>query len=277
MFVPFGDELLQLRLQVGRRGKVRDPQALPLQNRKPLLALVEPGTVHWCQVQHKPGVRLPPGLDLLAGMCPGVIANEMNGVDLGWNVDSEVLQERDELSLPLAPVALPVDSSCPGIERGQEIQRPGSPILVLHQIRSAGRGWPRGMAAWAWLQRGFLIDAEDQFISRQGPRVQVHHLGHPRTELSISWGVGRQPQMVPPRPQCVVRQETAHRLGRNMLDEAVAYQLAGQLQAVPLGKGAAQLFRSLAGHLDQMDGHGGGKTPAGGRDRLCRPALGAAC
>jgi hypothetical protein len=58
----------------------------------------------------------------------------------------------------------------------------------------------------------------------------------------------------------MVRQDTADRLGGDAFDNALVYELSGQFQAIPLGEGPAKLIRSLAGHLNRMYRHRGGKT-----------------
>ena len=78
---------------------------------------------------------------------------------------------------------------------------------------------------------------------------------------------------MPPGFKFVVLQDAAHRLGRDTLHEALAFQLPRQFQAIPLGEGTAQSIRSLAGQLDQMHRHRGGKTLAGAPARADRTAL----
>jgi hypothetical protein len=233
-----------------------------------LLDLIEPGTMHRREVDDEPRMRLQPCLYRLARMRAGVIADEMNRLDRGRNGPVQVRQERDELPLPLALVALPIDAPRARVEGGEEIQRPSPPILVLHLIGAAGLGRPRSAAARPGLQGGLLIERQDHFIGPQLPRIQLHHCGDPGTELGVPRGLGGQPHMVPPGLQFVMREDPAHRLGRNVLDEPLPFQVAGQLDAVPLGEGPAELIRSLAGQLDEVDRYGGGKTPAGDPGRV---------
>jgi hypothetical protein len=74
--------------------------------------------------------------------------------------------------------------------------------------------------------------------------------------------------MVPPGLEVVMRQDPTHRLGGGALDEPLAFQLAGQLDAVPLREGAPEAIGPLTGPFDQMHGDCGGKRPAGGRGRV---------
>jgi hypothetical protein len=224
--------------------------------------------MHRREVDDEPWMRLQPCVYGLARMRAGVIADEMNRLDRGRNRHVQVCQEPNELPLPLALVALSIDAPRTRVEGGKEIQRPGPSILVLHLIGAAGLGGPRRVAAWTGLQGGLLIKRQDHFIGPQPPRIQRHHLGDPDTELDVPRGLGGQPHMVPPGFQFVMLEDPADRLGRNVLDEPLLFQLAGQLDAVPLGERPAELIRSLAGQLDEMDRYGGGKRPAGAPGRM---------
>jgi hypothetical protein len=73
-------------------------------------------------------------------------------------------------------------------------------------------------------------------------------------------------------------QDTAAGLGGDTVDKALAFEWLGQFATIPLGEGTPELIRSLAGHLDQIHCHRGGKRRAGDHGQAWRIALqGAAC
>ena len=57
MFVPFGDERMQLGFEVGDVEEVGRGESFSLQNREPLLDLIHARAVNWCEV--KPEARVP--------------------------------------------------------------------------------------------------------------------------------------------------------------------------------------------------------------------------
>jgi hypothetical protein len=274
--VPFGNERQELSLQVGRRRTIHDPQPLALEERAPWLDLVQPGTMDRREGDHETWVRRQPGSDVLARMRPGVIADEMNGLDGRRNLGGEVRQEGDELALPLACVTLPIHPPCPRVEGGEEIKSPHTPILVFHQHGATRLRGPCGVAPWPGWQGGLLIHAEDHVLRTQQTRGQVHHRSPPRIELGVPRCVGREPQMVLPGLELMGGEEATDGLGRDVLDDALTLQLSRQLQAIPLGEGPAEGIRPFTGQLDQMPRYRRGKRPAGGPGRVYPPALRAA-
>ena len=79
--------------------------------------------------------------------------------------------------------------------------------------------------------------------------------------------------MVAPGLELMVREDATDGFRRDGLDEALSLQLACELVAVPLREGAAAEIRALAGQLDQMHSHCGGKTPAVDPGRVGRTSL----
>ena len=63
------------------------------------------------------------------------------------------------------------------IERREQMQRPGAPVLVFHLARAARLGGARGGPPRAGLERGLLIDAEHGFVGGQGAGEQGRHRG----------------------------------------------------------------------------------------------------
>src|SRR5256885_12072771 len=72
--IPFGHKSHEPLGQVIQGSEVADAQPLPLENAKPLLHLVHPGTMHRHEVAHEAGMSSQPGLHLLSLMhleaCP---------------------------------------------------------------------------------------------------------------------------------------------------------------------------------------------------------------
>jgi hypothetical protein len=141
--------------------------------------------MHRDEVQHKPWMRGKPLAHLLAMMGSGVIADQVNGPDLGGKLGVQILQERDHFLLPLASITPAIEPARASIEGGQEIHRPGAPILMLHTIGQTRHGRQRGVQARPRLQGGLLIHTEHDFVSPQEPCVEVHHLGNSRREQRI--------------------------------------------------------------------------------------------
>jgi hypothetical protein len=101
--------------------------------------------------------------DFFAVIGPRLVADDMNCGDPGRNLRVEMRQERDEFSLPLAPVTLPVDLSCPGIERGKQIERPITFVFVFNLVRPTRDGLAGGVGAGIRLQGSFFVYAEAHF------------------------------------------------------------------------------------------------------------------
>lgn len=71
--------------------------------------------MHWRELHEQSWMPRPPRLHLLANIGAGVVANAINHLDRRGNLGSQVLQERDKLTLPHTPVALAVDPSRAGV------------------------------------------------------------------------------------------------------------------------------------------------------------------
>ena len=188
-FIPFGDELHELCLQVSRRGEVDDAPALALEDGEPLFDLIQPGAMHWREVHHDPWMGLQPLLDLLSVMRWRIVADQMNRRDRGRELTVQILQKGDKLSLSLAGVTLAVDPSRASVKRREKIQRPGASILVLYPIRQAWLCGFRGMAARPWLQGGLLVDTQDYFVVVQRARIQVDEVGDTGIERRVARSV----------------------------------------------------------------------------------------
>ena len=117
-------------------GEIGDPQPLPLQDAEPLLHLVHPRAMHRRVMEHEPRVLRQPRLHLLALVHPQVVQDHMDRLDRRGDLAVQLLQERDELGLPLPLGGHPVDLAGPGVERREQVQRPAPPVLVLDPDRS---------------------------------------------------------------------------------------------------------------------------------------------
>lgn len=267
--IPLCNELHQLRPQVSLRGKVDDAQPFALENREPLFDLIQPRTVPRCKMHDKPRMGQQPCPDLFAVMWPRIIANNMDRLDLQRELSVEILQERDEFSLPLTLVALTVDVARARVEGRKQIERPVAFVFVFHLVRTPGYGRARRMEAWPWLYGSFFIHTEDDLVLPQAPGVEGYDVIHAGVELCVTRDFRGEPGMVAPGFELVMLQNTADRLRRDMGDDALTFQVPGEFEAIPVGKRPAAEVRPLARHLDQMDGHLWGKKRAGARVLVC--------
>ena len=155
--IPLRDERLQPLRQRRLVGEIGDPQPLPLQDAEPLLDLIHPRAMHRRVMEHEPRVLRQPRLDLLALVHPQVVQDDMDRLDRRGDLPVQLLQERDELGLPLPLGGHPVDLAGPRVERGEQVQGPAPPVLVLDADRSLGLGRPGsatcGAAAASWSSR----------------------------------------------------------------------------------------------------------------------------
>lgn len=65
--------------------------------------------------------------------------------------------------------------------------------------------------------------------------------------------------MMAPRLELMGRQDAPHRFARDVRDHTGCDHLPGEFRTVPLAERASLLIRSLAGHLDHMQGHDRGE------------------
>lgn len=121
LVVPFRNEVFEFCSQHGLGRKVDNAQPLALQNRKPLLDLVHPGTMPRRKVEEKARMRLHPLLDLFAVMGRDIVTDEVDSLDDGRNFPVQMLQKGEKLALPLALVTLAIDMPGPRIKGGTQI------------------------------------------------------------------------------------------------------------------------------------------------------------
>jgi hypothetical protein len=137
----------------------------------------------WREMHHNARMRMQPCPSVLTVMCPRMVTDERHSLDGRGHLRVQVLQARDELTRPLARMTWAIDLSGTGVERRQQIPRPGPLICVRHAMGELRFGRPRGMAAWPRWQGGLLIHAKHTFVVSQGPRVEVHDGCHTPTAL----------------------------------------------------------------------------------------------
>jgi hypothetical protein len=215
------------------------------------------------EVQHEPWLRSQPVADFLTVLRPSMIAHERHGLERDRHFSVQVRQAGEERPRPLARRALARALACARVEGGQEGQRPSAPILMLHPMGESRVGRSRRMEAWARLPGSFLLDAADSRIIMYVPRVQSDNVRDTRRELRIPRRVWREPEMRAPGLELVRGEATTDGCRGDGRDEALAFQWLGEFTTVPWGARPPELLRSLAGQLDQMPRHRGGKRPAG--------------
>jgi hypothetical protein len=83
-------------------------------------------------MEDKSWVPAQPFHDLFSFVDAQVVTNDMNPGDVIRDKVIEVIQEGNELDLPFASETSPVDSTCPGIESGKEIERAIADVFVFN-------------------------------------------------------------------------------------------------------------------------------------------------
>ena len=234
LLIPFGHKRHQTFRKVFLVRKIGDLQPLTLQDREPLLNLVHPGAMHGWKVEHKTWMFGQPSLHLFALMHPKIIEHHMDRRDSRSSLPIHMFQKRDKFHLPFPLGRRGVDLPCPRIKSGKEVQSPLAGILVFNPdglARLGGQGW---RFACPGLQTGFLVDAQHHFPHPQGARIEGDNFVHLGRKGRIPWDVGRQPQMMAPGFQLVVRQNPLDRLWGDGLHNAIVDQLPRQFCAIPL-------------------------------------------
>ena len=123
LFIPLLHERMKPFGQVPLVREIRDRQTLALQDTEPLLHLIHPRAMHWRMVELEAGMFYQPRLHLLARVHPQVVHHQVNLRDRFRNLAVQLIQEFDELFLPLP------------LRRGR-INLPGSRVEGGKQIRT---------------------------------------------------------------------------------------------------------------------------------------------
>jgi len=117
--IPLDDEVENLGLKFVQVGEVGHDQSLAMDDGKPLLDLVHPGTVHGGEVHVKARMHSEPGAHQFAMMGADVVADQVDVGNGAGSVAVDFVQQLDKLDLPFALSADAEDLAGPGIEGGQ--------------------------------------------------------------------------------------------------------------------------------------------------------------
>ena len=82
-------------------GEVNDPQSFPPEDAEPLFHLVHPRAMDRRVMEDEPRMLRQPRLHLLPLVHPHVVQDDVDHLHRLGNLSFELLQERDELRLPL--------------------------------------------------------------------------------------------------------------------------------------------------------------------------------
>lgn len=236
MTVPSLDEIGKLPGQIRLVGKVSNSQAFPLKDAKPLLHLIHPRAVHRRVVEHEARVTGQPRLDLLALVHPEVVQDDVDLCLLRREFPVQLLQERDELHLTLSIRCPSVDFAGSCVESGEKVQRALSLVLMLNTHRLVRLGRQRRAKSRTWLEARLLVNTQNHFLRAKWPSVQLDDVLNRRSESRIPRHLRREPHVVPPRFEPVMRKDTPDGLGRNRGNEPAEDQLPGKLGTIPLAQ-----------------------------------------
>ena len=114
VFIPLDDERIDPSLKVVEVTEVGRRKTFPLQNREPLLDLIHPRAVNGGEMKAKAWMPFEPCLNLLAGVHPQVVADDVDQGDRGWGLTIN-LDEQDpgcEMDfIPNAPRRAEIDAA----------------------------------------------------------------------------------------------------------------------------------------------------------------------
>jgi hypothetical protein len=280
--MPFGNKRHHAWRQVLLVRNLGHPPSCALHDRKPLLDLVHPGTMHRRNMQHKAPVCGQPGLDLLALVHPYIVKPHVNGRDRRGHLALHMFPQDDAFHRPLARRCGGVDSTRARSQPGQPVQRSRAGLRVFHPHGSAGLGCPGWRFAGPWVQTGVLVDAQAHFPRPQRTGIPGGNRPDLSRECRLTGDRRGQPQMVAPWLQLRMGQNPLDRVGRDRLHHAGADQLPGQCRAIPWRQGPPDRVRALTGQLHAIQGDFRGQKPAGGPvvlgrlDRQCQRRASAA-
>ena len=260
--VPLLDEGHEPFGQVGFVLEVGDAKPLALEDAEPLFDLVHPRAMDGRMVEHESRVLDQPGLHLFPFVHAEIIEDHVDCRDRCGDLVVQLLQERDELFLSLAFGGQSVDFSSASVEPREQVQ--GSLALVLmldsHGLirhRRLGRRLPR-----ARLQAGLLVHTQDHFMRPQTTRIEIADRASQLRKGGISRHFGRQPHLVTPRLQPMIRQNQPHAFDRNRPHDLRRDQLPPNLNAVPLRQRATGQVGAFASDLHCVHRHRRGKKRA---------------
>src|SRR6266516_3984783 len=163
MRIPFCDKSQQSLGQVIEGGEIENTEAFVLQDAKPLLDLVHPGTVDRHKETDKARMRRQPCLNLLSFMDAQVIKDERDAMSRRWDLPIQLEKQSDNLFLPLSPFCSSVNLPCPRIKSGKQVEGPCTLVLVLQASRQARPSGKCCLQAGTRLEIGLFINTQDHF------------------------------------------------------------------------------------------------------------------
>lgn len=194
-------------------------------------------------------------------VCTNIVTYEMNRLDVLYNLTVQVFQKRNEFLLPFADITLPKDLTRTRVKRSEQIEGSGTLILMLMPIgqvlRLSGQcGSPTGTR----LQGRLLIDGQYHLLGVERPCIKLAEFRDRGIEGDVPRLFRMEPDMMAPRFELMRGQNPTHGGGRDILDNAIHYELSGQLGTIPLGEATAQGVGSFAGQAHHVHRDFGGKT-----------------
>ena len=117
-------------------------------------------------MENKAWVSAQPFHDLFSFVNTQVVTNNMNRGDVIRDKAIEVIQEADELDLPFAFEASSVNSACPGVEGGKEIECAIAGVFVFKEHWFFGFRRFGGLLSGTGLQGCFLIETKHHLMRK---------------------------------------------------------------------------------------------------------------
>src|SRR5205823_7740462 len=170
-----------------------------LEDAKPLLNLVHPGTVNRHKETDEAGMRLEPCLNLFPFMDTGIIKHEKDALHPGWGLSVKFGKQGDEFFLAFAQGGESRDFARARVKGSEQMECSGSFVLVLQARWQARSGRQGGNYARTRLQIRLLIDAQHQLPVSERAGVQLNDFLNLFGKPLIARDFGRQPEVMSPR------------------------------------------------------------------------------
>ncbi len=217
--------------------------------------------MHGREVPDNAWMMTQPLSDLLPMMRTNSVAHQMNRVEVLIDFHLHRFENGDECSLPLPVITAPGDLARPGVEGGNESQRPRPLVRMLHAGgQVVGLGWQGRGRSGPRLQGGLLVDGEPQLSSLAGTGIEVNQVGDGGLEGGVPGAVGVQPQRLAPGLQRMGGENPPPRGGRAILHDPIGDALTHEFGTIPRGEATTHQVRPLAGQAHHGDGDLRGKN-----------------